>query len=176
MIVSDHAPAVIMTGLPTPPGTAPPPTPRRTARPTPSGAGAGKGEDAAMRSGPDPNSPPDMPATPAAANERGVLCEAAIGGSEAEFRWCCARHRGRRIGGRAERKAQPLELQLRIQFCACLFSVRVHRCAISQRDGWRMFHRMRLRLGTVAKISRNFFCFGNRTLRRIILYTRLNFL
>src|SRR5262249_13255285 len=73
-------------------------------------------------------------------------------------------------------KAQPLELQLRIQFCACLFSVRVHRCAISQRDGWRMFLRMRLRLGTVAKISRNFFCFGNRTLRRIILYTRLNFL
>src|SRR5262249_27063578 len=128
-------------------------------------------EDAAMRSGPDPSSPPDMPATPAAAKERGVLYEAAIGGSEGGFRLCCGRHRGRRRA-----KAQPLELQLGIQVCACLFSVRVHRCAISQRDGWRMFHRMRLRLGTVAKISRNFFCFGNRTLRRIILYTRLNFL
>src|SRR5262249_50037347 len=124
MIVSDHAPAVIVTGLPTPPGTAPPPTPRRTARPTPSGAGAGKGEDAAMRSGPDPSSPPDMPAPPAAANERGVLYEAAIGGSEAEFRWCCARHRGRRIGGRAERKHSRLS-------CSCEYSF-AHACSPSE--------------------------------------------
>ena len=63
-------------------------------------------------------------------------------------------------------KAQPLELRLPIQFCACCppyVSERTEACggahfgiALSQRGGWRMFHHMRLRLGTVAKILGKF--------------------
>src|SRR5262249_18002285 len=132
-------------------GTAPAPAPRRT----------GKGVDLASRS-PHPRSPPDPPATPAAANERGFLYDAAISGREAEFRRRCTRHRSRPIGGRAGAKAQRLELRLLIQFCACCppyvserTEVSVLRrtpiIAISQRSEWGMFHYMQLEPGTVAK-------------------------
>ena len=65
---------------------------------------------------------PAVAATPASANKLGFLYVATIGVrvTESALRSLSRLHH-RRI---RRAKAQPLELRLRIPFCACLFSVR----------------------------------------------------
>jgi hypothetical protein len=116
---SDHAPAIIVIGSPAPAGTTP--TPTRTA-PAPAPRRTGKGEDAATRSYPYSVSRPDPPATPSAANQRGLLDVAVTGGREAEFRRLCARHRGCPIGRCTERK------QSYRYGCGCKYSFFAHAC------------------------------------------------
>jgi hypothetical protein len=103
----NHAPVVIAISLPAPsraapPRTAPAPTERRTARPTPTRAG--KAVKPATWSDPYPSSPPDPPATPAAANDGSLLNEVIVGVGKAELSRRCARHGGRPIGSCAKRK------------------------------------------------------------------------